>query len=244
MKRLQLLLSLGLASTLLLAACGGDDDDDDGGDATNTPAASQTTSGGGTPSDGETPQATNTPEDDDDDDDNGDGGSALEEALRDLADRKFQATYEMSAEVDGAKQTGTMIIAQDKPRFATIMEFSEGTIAIIETEEGAYSCFGAGDFGTCTRGDTGEGSIFDLRDISDEAGDLSGFDKVEDRNINGRDSSCWTGVEGESEIETTFCISKSDGILTFSGSEDIEIALTDFSEDVDDEVFELPYETM
>lgn len=231
---------------MVLAACGGDDDDDDGGDATNTPDTTQTTTGG-TPSGNESPEATNTPEDDDDDDDNGgnggDGGSELERAIRNLADRKFQATYELSGEVDGVKQTGTMIIAQDKPRFATIMEFEEGKIAIIETEDGAYSCFGSGDFGTCTRGE-GDGSLFDLRDISDDAGDLSGFERVADREVNGRDSSCWMGVEDETNIETTFCISKSGGLLTFSGSEDIEISLTDFKETIDAELFELPYDPM
>lgn len=241
-KRIQLLLSLGLASSLLLAACGGDDDDSGDDDTGDTPSATQSASGE-TPSGGD---ATNTPEtdDDDDDDDNGNGnggGSELEERIRDLAGKRFQATYEVTTTVDGSEQTGTITMAQDEPRFATVMELTDGTIAIIENDEGSFSCFGADTVGICNRAAGGQGSIFDLREVADDAGDLSSYSKIDDRNINGRDSDCWEGTEPESGVESTFCISKDDGVLTLTSTGEFEMALTDYSEDIDDELFELPY---
>ena len=239
-KRFQLLLSLGLASSLLLAACGGDDDDSGDDDTGDTPSATQTTASGETPSGGD---ATNTAEPDDDDDNgNGNGGgSELEERIRDLAGRSFQATYEVTTTVEGSEQTGTIVMAQDEPRFATVMELSDGTIAIIENDEGSFSCFGAGTVGICSRAADGQGSIFDLREVTDDAGDLASYNKIEDRNINGRDSDCWQGTEPESGVESTFCLSKDDGVLTLTSTGEFEMVLTDYSDDIDDELFELPY---
>ncbi len=238
MKRIQLLLSLGLASALLLTACGGDDDDDNGdnGNGGNTPGATQTTTSGGTPSGGD---ATNTPSSGGNG--NGNGGSELEDAIRNLAGKSFTASYEIVTTVEGSDQTGTITIVQDEPRFATVMQLTSGTIAIIENESGSFSCFGSGTFGTCNRGDQTLGSVFDLREVADDAGDLSSYNQIDDRTINGRDSRCWQGTDPESELETTFCVSKRDGLLTFSGAEGFEMSLVDFSDDIDEDLFELPY---
>lgn len=241
MKRILLLLSLGLVSAMLLAACGGDDDsgDDDSGD---TPSATETPANGETPSGGD---ATNTPEPDDDDDNGGNGnggdGGELADLITDLAGKTFQASYEITTESQGTEQTGSMTIAQDAPRFATIMELEDGTIAIIEDETGSYSCFGAGTFGTCTRGSDPQGSIFDLREVSEDAGDLGAYDKIDDRDVNGRDSACWQGTDPDSGVESVFCVSKDDGVITYTSSSGFEMSLTDYSDNVDDEIFELPY---
>ncbi len=238
MKRIQLLLSLGIASALLLAACVGDDDsgDDDSGD---NPSATQTTASGETPSGGDPTNTPETNDDDDDDNGNGNGISELQDRIQDLAGKTFQASYEVVTEVGGAEQTGTITIAQDEPRFATVMELSDGTIAIIENEDGSFSCFGSANFGTCTRSGGDQGSIFDLREITEDAGDLGSYNKIDDRDVNGRDSECWQGTEAG--VESTFCIGKEDGFLTYTESSGFTMSLTDYSDDVDDEIFELPY---
>ncbi len=230
MKRIQLLLSLGLASALLLAACGGNDDDNgDGADSGNTPANGEQ-------------GATNTPS-------NGGGGnggdaSELEDLIGRLVDRTFKATFESKTMDEGVEQTGTMSIAQDRPRYAMTIATPDGDFGVYENSEGTFSCFGSDGFGQCSRGSLLGGSIFDLRNIAEDEDDLSTYRRVDDRNVGGRDSRCWQGVDSETNTQTVVCLSKSDGFLTYIGSEGFEMTLQEFSNNVSDEDFELPYSVM
>jgi hypothetical protein len=238
-KRISMLLSLGLASALVLAACGGDDDNgNNGADAGNTPASGQTTTGN-TPTNGGG-QATNTPSSDPG---GGNGGDAseLEDLLGRFVDRTFKATFATSFTDEGVTQEGTITIAQDAPRYAMSMESPEGDFGVYENEDGSFSCFGSEGFGQCSRGSLLSGSFFDIRDVAEDEADLTSYRRIEDRNVGGRDSRCWQGIDSETNSENTVCLSKADGILTYVGGDGFEMTLQDFSSTVSDEDFKLPY---
>ena len=239
MKRIQLLISLGLASALLLAACGGDDDGS-GADSGTTPGAGQTATNN-TPTDGGT-QPTNPPSD-------GGGGNAgdtaeLEQLLRRLVDGTFKATFETVFENEGVEERGTMTLAQDPPRYSMRIESPDGLLGIFENEEGSFSCFGSDGFGQCSRGSLVGGSFFDIRDVAEDTADLATYRRIDDRTVNGRDSRCWQGTDSATNSETVVCLAKSGGFVTYVSGDGTEMTLQEYSDRPSDDDFELPFPVM
>lgn len=240
----RILLSLGLAATLLLGACGGDDDDDDdSGDTTATTAAGQSATSEGTGTTGEATKpadATKEPTTDS----GGSGASIpddLKEVLGDFASAEFTATYELKTSAGD----GTNTVVQKGDKYAATMALGGTDVTIIVDGDVSYTCFNVAGAGTCTKGDggvAGEGDVPDLRDFTALAEEASAeYKSIDDREVNGFDSKCWEVTDSASNTAVVMCIAEDEKTVSLVESEGFTMELKEYSKDVDDSAFEPPY---
>lgn len=233
----RVLLSLGLAATLLLGACGGDDDDDDSGDTTATTAAGQSATSEGT---GTTGGATKEPTKDS----GGSGASIpddLKKILGDFESAAFTATYDLKTSAG----TGTNTVVQKGDKYAATMGLGGTDVTIIVDGDVSYTCFKIAGTGTCTKtegGAAGEGDVPDLRDFTALAEDVSAeFKAVDDRKVNGFDSKCWEVTDSASDSTVLMCVAEDEKTVSLVESEGFTMELKKYSKDVDESAFEPPF---
>lgn len=249
-----LLLALLAGLTLAFgAACGGgdDDDDDDGGSATATEEAD----GEETPDEGdgeETDEPTDEPTDE--------GADAFQDLLNlgeGIDAVTGQITYEFSTTSAGTTTTSTMTYYMAPPNSRVDFETGGAVIIAITKPDISYSCTESGGQGLCFEGEGGTGeSLLPIVEQWTDAEQLGAYlDALGDADVDifddtiaGQDASCYT-VTGNvgGEVTSTFCFSDS-GLMLLASNESAgsgyEMRAIEASDDVDDSVFEPPYEIL
>lgn len=238
--KFRMLMTLALAGMLTAAACGGDDDDS-GDDAANGGGGEATqTAGEGTPSGGNGGSATPAADDDD----------PVSDLLADASDKTYRVTYEVAFTEDGATQEGEMTFAQKPPKSLMQIAISGSEdfeeLAMIDDGTDSYTCFKSGDSGQCLKSLGADGlgenfTLFDMKKVTQRVKEDKSIKEVSGQKIAGRDSRCFEGTFDETGEQSTVCIDKRDGILTFIESESTKIKATEISDKVDDKLFEPPY---
>ena len=234
---------------LVLSACGGGDDDD-GGEDNETPAATEAPSDDGDEGedDGETGE----------DDGGGAGSEEIDALLQRFGDSTFRADYEVtgitSADLGFEDPVFTMYKdGRERLRFdiSGIIEGEEVAIIFIENAE-------AGGF--CVRGDIGlpieggaDGACFTDSQLGEQLGSISdNFDELEntdfdvldesERQIAGQDAQCYRLKDLSDQTESDVCVNDDGALLYLSDEDGTVFEATDFSAEVSDSDFDLPYE--
>lgn len=249
------ILAAGIAlamSAALFAACGGDDDDgDDNGDnGDNTPVATRTAASAGD----DTPEP--APTDDAPPGDPGDDGDVAE--IKELAGKFVQATFTANYELTGAPgeslAQGTITLTKrGSERFRFDLTSSEGQLIFIQTPDITASCLtDASLLGVEFDIPEGEGVCFEQalggQGLGNFAEDFQAFVdgdvavlETSERTIVGETVKCYLTREENEEV-TNVCINNDGILLAVESPDGSRLEASDFSTDVDDGEFELPWE--
>ena len=232
-----------LLSSVLLWACGGDEEEKPG--ATTAPAA--TSPAEGTAPAEESPEADRTPQA------QGDVGEFGDLAEK-FAEATFKATYEIASTGGEQDLAGTMTWYKkgDDVRVDIESEIEGETesATIIERGDQSYFCSQIpelGEGGTCFQSPEGSDDI--AADFVGSVGELFTDPDVEivsteSRDVAGQEVDCFVVHDPALEGDTEVCLT-GDGVPLASRSttngEEMVLEATDFSREVSDQDFELPY---
>ncbi len=228
------LLSIGLAACLFAAGCSSNDDSG-GADAT-APSAGRDAATPPSSNAGPTKPSAATPTGG-----SGQGGSDdLPAELKKMTEQaqklKYTATYAMTAQ---GQQT-ELTLAQDPPKQYIAGKFEGNEFVFIFDGKDSYTCFKLGTTGSCLKSDM-PGNLFDPRDVAEDVDLQATYKNVADRKVNGIDSRCWETSLKNSPGTTTFCVAKSDPVVTLVEGQDLKMELKKFSKGVDGKLFEPPF---
>lgn len=246
-----LLLGASAIAALAFVACGGDDDDDDAGsndepraEATKSNDDNATSTSGGS-SGGSNSQATPT---------TGSGGGSvsgsgaddLKKIVRDLRNKTFQVTYDITV-TEGSEETkGTMVLAQKPPTYVTSFALDGINFTLISDGKDDITCTSfAANTGTCTKSATQAQSnaIFDFEELLASVETDVKVTNAKGQKIANRDAACFDVEQGG---ETAFmCFDKKDGYLLLVESKSADGTYTlkanDAKNSVDQKLLEPPY---
>lgn len=248
-----ILLGLVAAFTLLLAACGGDDDD--GGDDSGAEPTATDSAGGDDDDGGAEPTVTDG--DGGDDDDGGDGLSALEDFASDYENFTGYVVY--NATGFGDESMTSMGIYQKGDRSRLDISSSDGDVSLINTPDATYMC----SDGQCLRYPADDeslsaglglfGTLLSPETIQETYGDLpDGVDiETSQEEIAGIEATCinYAGdvdTENAGDESGQICYAEGGLLLrvTFSGADGGTLEATEAGTEVDDSVFEPPFEVI
>lgn len=233
--------AVGLACAAI-AACGGGGDDGATPTGTGEPATSPSER---TPS---TATATATEEGPDNPGtSNGSGTERFQDLFERADERSYAVTYEVVATDDGETATSISTVAQDPPRTSVMVEIEGGQrIWLINDGSNQYMCFGSGDEGQCMDSSAGTdtpGVVYpgELTERAESAPDVQ---EIERRTIAGRGARCFEFSDRAADGAGIVCLDEELGATLYLELDGATLTATEVSEDVTDEMFEPPFDTV